>query len=189
MSSGHKVVFYDRPPARFHATSYTEQHEVGPLLLCLERASPDTNQLFLRLPEFVPSLGDFLPQSTMNPNSTIRTKLGNPSNLSGGFPSEYAPIALPRPDRPALALSSTSWTADEDFNILISALQSYERSAKSESRLPKLLVIVTGKGPLKHHYMDRILKLENDEAWNWVRCRSLWVEAADYPLLLGKLSR
>ena len=51
--------------------------------------------------------------------------------------------------------------------------------------LPKLLVIVTGKGPLRDHYMREIRELEETQQWEWVRCRSLWLEPEDYPLLLG----
>lgn len=92
-----------------------------------------------------------------------------------------------RADRPALVISSTSWTADEDFSVLLEALRVYEQKARvPESKLPKLLMIVTGKGPLKSYYMQRVSKLEREEEWKWVRCRSLWVEAADYPLLLGE---
>lgn len=55
----------------------------------------------------------------------------------------------------------------------------------TERKLPKLLVIVTGKGPLRDHYMDEISALQ--EEWTWVRCISLWLDAADYPTLLGML--
>jgi beta-1,4-mannosyltransferase len=59
-----------------------------------------------------------------------------------------------------------------------------------KSRLPKMLVILTGKGPLKAKYMNEVDKLqrgENDggDGWKWVRCISMWLEAEDYPLLLG----
>lgn len=93
-----------------------------------------------------------------------------------------------RPDRPAILVSSTSWTPDEDFSILLEALTIYEARARElenqgESSLPKLLAIVTGKGPMKKQYMEEVGKLQ--ESWKWVRCISLWLEAEDYPVLLG----
>jgi beta-1,4-mannosyltransferase len=51
--------------------------------------------------------------------------------------------------------------------------------------LPKVWVIVTGKGPLKEKYMNEVVRLETTEKWKWVRCRSLWLEAGAYPVMLG----
>jgi beta-1,4-mannosyltransferase len=104
-----------------------------------------------------------------------------------------------REDRPALVVSSTSWTPDEDFGILLDALGQYERRARAvnvaggKTRLPKALMVVTGKGPLKERYMHEIKRRQSgrDNAglepsgWQWVRCISLWLEPEDYPLLLG----
>jgi len=145
-------------------------------------------------------LGSFLPTSD-TPMSTVFTQMSDSSMISSLRPppqgsSEYlrSPmynIHMPslRPDRTALLLSSTSWTADEDFGMLIDALGMYERMAKNDNAsgeqggLPKVLMIVTGKGPLRDMYMNRIEELQKD--WRWVRCISLWLDAADYPLLLG----
>lgn len=84
--------------------------------------------------------------------------------------------------------------------MLLEALKDYERRARaSESqsaytRLPKVLVIVTGKGPLRQQYMRDVECLQTghgggqhgeDGPWRFVRCVSLWLEASDYPLLLG----
>ena len=105
----------------------------------------------------------------------------------------YAEVPMPslRTDRPALLVSSTSWTPDEDFSILLEALDLYEKRAIQvassqpfpNGRLPKVLVIVTGKGPLREKYMEEVGKLQT--SWKWVRCISLWLEAEDYPILLG----
>lgn len=111
----------------------------------------------------------------------------------------YSKVRNPtlRPDRPALLVSSTSWTPDEDFGVLLDAMGLYETRAQelaklhaenkqgTAGKLPKLLVVVTGKGPLRDSYMRKIEKLQ--ENWSWVRCISLWLEAEDYPLFLGKI--
>lgn len=110
-----------------------------------------------------------------------------------------APMPALRSDRPALVVSSTSWTPDEDFGILLDAMLQYETRARelasqeAHRQLPRMLVVVTGKGPLRDDYMQRIGKLQSgddkEEAWQFVRCVSLWLEAEDYPLLLGTMKR
>src|SRR5712671_1230512 len=105
--------------------------------------------------------------------------------------------ALPslRPDRPAVLISSTSWTEDEDFSILLDALSIYEKRARAASgRLPHVLMFVTGKGPLLETYMRKARGLQDGEdgnggPWKWVRIISMWLEPNDYPLLLGMHSR
>lgn len=99
-----------------------------------------------------------------------------------------SPVILPklRAERTALLVSSTSWTADEDFGLLIEALEIYNRvaSAKGDDNdLPRILVMITGKGPLKDMYMGKIQRLQH--TWDFVRCISTWLETLDYPLLLG----
>jgi beta-1,4-mannosyltransferase len=106
---------------------------------------------------------------------------------SNGIPS---PVTLPtlRAERTALLVSSTSWTADEDFGLLLDALEIYNRVAsgkRDEGGLPRILVMITGKGPLKEMYMGKIQ--EAQYAWDFVRCISAWLDSADYPLLLGSL--
>lgn len=90
------------------------------------------------------------------------------------------------PNRPALIVSSTSWTPDEDFTVLLDGLSLYERQAKSTaSGLPRLVVLVSGKGPLlsmfKKLYAERIEK----ETWSRVVVRTVWLEIEDYPRFLG----
>lgn len=104
----------------------------------------------------------------------------------------YAAVCSPsqRLDRPGLLVSSTSWTPDEDFGILLKAMGIYDERARElntkggeTGKLPKLLVVLTGKGPLREKFMMEVEKLQ--EQWEWVRCISLWLEVEDYPMLLG----
>ena len=85
-----------------------------------------------------------------------------------------------------LLVSSTSWTADEDFSVLLEALQSYTAHATSDlPQLPELLVVITGKGPLKDHYMRQVEKLTASLDLEMVTIKSAWLSFADYALLLG----
>ncbi|XP_069762398.1 chitobiosyldiphosphodolichol beta-mannosyltransferase isoform X2 [Narcine bancroftii] len=83
--------------------------------------------------------------------------------------------------RPALLLSSTSWTEDEDFSILLKALEEYEGFITSGIKLPSLVCVITGKGPLKKFYNHQIEKIN----FKYVHICTPWLEAEDYPVLLG----
>jgi beta-1,4-mannosyltransferase len=82
-------------------------------------------------------------------------------------------------NRPAVLISSTSWTEDEDFSILLDALVLYE--TKYHPGLPKLCAIITGKGPKKDFYLKIV---ENLELKN-VMIHTYWLEPEDYPTMLG----
>ena len=48
-------------------------------------------------------------------------------------------------NRPALLVSSTSWTEDEDFGLLFDALKLYDATARRAPTLhPRILLVVTG---------------------------------------------
>lgn len=87
-----------------------------------------------------------------------------------------------KPQRQAVLVSSTSWTQDEDFGILLKALQSYEETAQAEPLVyPSLLCIITGKGPQKEHYAAEIARLQ----WEKVSVITPWLEIEDYPTVLA----
>lgn len=97
--------------------------------------------------------------------------------------SQYATDVEARKWR--LIVSSTSWTADEDFSILLDALVDYSSSVDGDPSLPKLLAIITGKGPQKAHYLSHIAKLNQENKLRHVVITTAWLTAADYALLLG----
>lgn len=95
--------------------------------------------------------------------------------------------AVARDDRPAVVVSSTSWTPDEDFGMLLSALQSLDArvaAAPHPAALPfrgRLLVAITGKGPLRAAFEARYAAAELRFVTVWFA----WLPHADYPRLLG----
>lgn len=108
---------------------------------------------------------------------------GAAAGLTPAQRSELASLAVrDRPGRPAVIVSSTSWTEDEDFSILLAALTALDAAAvAAPSRFPDFLVLVTGKGPLKALYEARMAALPLKR----VAIRTLWLAPGDYPLLLG----
>jgi len=86
-----------------------------------------------------------------------------------------------RQNRPALLISSTSWTADEDFGMLFDALTLYDEKLKTKpgTSLPDVVCVITGKGPLKEFYLNQVPN------WNRVQLCTPWLAAEDYPLLLA----
>lgn len=92
-----------------------------------------------------------------------------------------------RSDRPALLMSSTSWTADEDFSLLLTALDAYQDAINSGSTgLPKVLVIITGKGALRAPFERAVAEREREGGkWTHVAVRCHFMPAKDYPVLLG----
>jgi len=81
-----------------------------------------------------------------------------------------------------LLVSSTSWTPDEDFSILLEALCAYSASAKA---LPPILAIITGKGPQKQMYLDRIKTLVRSSELKNVTISTAWLTTEDYATLLA----
>jgi len=84
-----------------------------------------------------------------------------------------------------LIVSSTSWTPDEDFSILLDALVEYSAAKEQKQSLPKIWAIITGKGPLKEHYERRIQKLGEAQKLNNVTITTAWLSIEGYASLLG----
>ncbi|XP_050371040.1 UDP-glycosyltransferase TURAN [Argentina anserina] len=172
------TVLYDQPPEFFRPTSLEEQHK----LFCRLYKN-------LRQPLGVEDCISTGEVADKDMNETLFTTLVG------------AEITL-KPNRPALIVSSTSWTPDEDFGILLEAAVMYDRRAaailneddsKKEEVLwkemrsgteylyPRLLFVITGKGPEKEKYEEKIRRLKLKR----VAFRTAWLSAEDYPLLLG----
>ncbi|KAJ6261510.1 hypothetical protein Dda_4180 [Drechslerella dactyloides] len=91
--------------------------------------------------------------------------------------ADYFPSAATK-----LLVSSTSWTPDEDFRILLAALRHYASAAPS-SRLPNILAIITGKGPQLAEFIPLISAMNSQSSH--VTIRTAFLPAEEYPQLLA----
>jgi beta-1,4-mannosyltransferase len=79
-------------------------------------------------------------------------------------------------------VSSTSWTPDEDFNMILDSFIKLEKELGDEIlKLRKVLFLITGKGPQKDAFMRRV-KETNLKLFT---VKSIWLDSDDYPKLLG----
>lgn len=85
-----------------------------------------------------------------------------------------------------LIVSSTSWTPDEDFSLLLDALVQYatETTTTPSTTVP-ILAVITGKGPQKAHYLARIARLAAAGRLPNVRIATAFLPFADYAALLA----
>lgn len=57
----------------------------------------------------------------------------------------------------------------------------YETAYIVTKRLPKLVCVITGKGPMKQDYMDKI----SQSKWQHIKVLTPWLEACDYPTMVA----
>ncbi|MCO5565804.1 hypothetical protein L7F22_019479 [Adiantum nelumboides] len=210
-------VLYDRPPSHYRRATVFESHNL------ISRLMPSISP---------PIHPEWYRQQSVNTDAKL---FESPFTRGDNSYAEW------RDDRPALVVSSTSWTEDEDFGMLLRAASLYEKRARllnresggrknyrdsptllespmldshglamgwsggnieskrdksrraslsvdnlpKATRLPKMLLIVTGKGELRDYYVREIERLEREEEWQYVRIRTAWLQVEDYPTLLG----
>ncbi|XP_063623690.1 chitobiosyldiphosphodolichol beta-mannosyltransferase [Cydia splendana] len=150
------TVLYDRPPKIFHPITLEEKH-----------------QWFLKISQQYPEFSCPGRELLNHPAGDMVTKTAFTNFVNNKVEM--------RADAPGLLFSSTSWTPDEDFGILMEALQVYETTLEVTKKLPKLICVITGKGPMKQHYIDLI----NSKQWQHIKVVTPWLEAADYPTMVA----
>jgi beta-1,4-mannosyltransferase len=89
------------------------------------------------------------------------------------------------PRRIPLVVCPTSWTPDEDFDVLLEALERAERTlldrAGQAGDAPDLAVFLTGRGALRQEFERRLARRNLRR----IAVRTAWFEPADYPVLVG----
>ncbi|KAG9510197.1 Chitobiosyldiphosphodolichol beta-mannosyltransferase, partial [Fragariocoptes setiger] len=104
--------------------------------------------------------------------------------------------------RPAIIISSTSWTEDEDFGLLLDALKLFDDQTSPDNLtktitvdvspgktvninpklLPQIVCVITGEGPLKQYYKERIRQINFS---NRVHITLPWLSSEDYARMVG----
>ena len=97
--------------------------------------------------------------------------------------------------KPIVMISSTSWTPDEDFSMLLESfikteemiLEHIEDKEQknmmnvSKDKIKKILFLITGRGPLKDSFMKKV----NEADLKYFDVKSIWLDSDDYPKLLS----
>jgi beta-1,4-mannosyltransferase len=177
-------VLHDRPPSFFGPTSLAGQHE---LFMRIGRQLRDwkVEEKYTAATGIVVGEGETL-FTTFIGSAQKFTRVNNAGSRL------KTDIVLRDISRPALLVSSTSWTEDEDFSVLLAALRDLDAkwavnpspstgTRGSNASKPFVVVVVTGKGPLKAHYeaLIRASPLQR------IAICTMWLEAEDYPKLIG----
>ena len=84
-----------------------------------------------------------------------------------------------RPDRPFLLITSSSWSLDDDFGMLLKSLQLLNPRVAVER---PIICIMTGKGPGKQLFIEKIEKSEN---LSNIRFKFPYLSAEDYVKILS----
>ncbi|KAK4251382.1 glycosyltransferase [Corynascus novoguineensis] len=103
------------------------------------------------------------------------------------YPPERALIPSILSGTTRLVVSSTSWTPDEDFSLLLDALVQYATATSSPSNAHRtpLLAVITGKGPQREAYLRRVAELSAEGRLPGVRVVAAFLPFADYAALLA----
>ena len=177
------TVLYDRPSRLFKSAA-----QDAPSLL-------QRHQLFLRLGFTDANLFGTLSMPS-SAKSEVWTCQTSSSSHEGG--TEEETVCERRTDAAKLIVSATSWTPDEDFTVLLEALQALdaqlvdltESDCQQQKRRQephttnggrRVLVVVTGKGPLKASFEDQVGRCRLRR----VAVRTAWLSATDYALLMS----
>lgn len=79
-------------------------------------------------------------------------------------------------------VSSTSWTPDEDFDLLMDAIiRSDKQISQFKGEKRNIVLIITGKGPLRKDFELKLKYLR----LRYVKVFTVWLEPEAYPKLLA----
>jgi len=99
----------------------------------------------------------------------------------------FSRLAVGRTANTGFIISPTSWTAMEDFDVVIDAVRHLEdrirgwEAGQSSRRFPDLVILVTGDGARRAEFERRFAGLPARR----VQLRTRWLDPEDYPRIVG----
>ncbi|KAG7193520.1 mannosyltransferase [Scheffersomyces spartinae] len=110
-------------------------------------------------------------------------KFGN-DDIQQQFPNiDMLMSGIPDNESYKIIISSTSFTPDEDFNILLDALVLYQKDMQSDRLLPPILCVITGKGPMKDQFLSTVRQLDFDP--KQIIVKNVWLDPEEYPIMIS----
>jgi beta-1,4-mannosyltransferase len=98
----------------------------------------------------------------------------------------FGRLSVPAPTA-GFVVCPTSWTEDEDFDVIIEAVTRLEQRVRSWEgvglgrRFPDLVILVTGDGDRRAEFERRFAGLQARR----IHLRARWLEPEDYPRVVG----
>eukprot|EP00602_Paraphysomonas_sp_CaronLab_P006594 CAMPEP_0185035034 /NCGR_PEP_ID=MMETSP1103-20130426/25705_1 /TAXON_ID=36769 /ORGANISM="Paraphysomonas bandaiensis, Strain Caron Lab Isolate" /LENGTH=468 /DNA_ID=CAMNT_0027571941 /DNA_START=27 /DNA_END=1430 /DNA_ORIENTATION=- len=184
------TTLYDKPPAKVFKRFSVPQSDADGVDLNLPQIDVKVrHELLLKLKltdeELFPhSQSSSSSQITSSSERTIQTvRLSENGNDT----------VTMRDDRAVILVTATSWSPDEDFGLLMKALCNLDRSLvrrRSNGRSltqSKVVMVITGKGPMRDAFMQAWKARQENPADRlvYVSIVSVWLEIADYPLMIA----
>ena len=117
------------------------------------------------------------------PRSRVRPRI-EAAELWSGSPRK--PSSAPR--RLPIVVCPTSWTPDEDFDLLLEALERTERQLKRDRRIRRDVTVAElcwSSSPVAALCANRSRRAPRGGTSRRIAVRTLWLEPADYPKLIG----
>ena len=157
---------HDRPASIFHSLQQNERLEFLDRVL-LSLSKPISQQVSMHF-------------NILGPGASLKT--------SPVFLDAQSALDAVKNGSAKLLVSSTSWTADEDFSILLDALTGYCHFIQSKAHTDcfKIVVMITGKGPGRSAFETKVRNLNcNGDLSQVLILTAYFDDVNDYAQLLG----